>query len=114
MTALDQDSAASAPGGRRLSIGRLGVGSLARALLLSTLLTLALTAIHLAMSEPAPGSTSSRVVLLACDAVWAIGSGSLVGLLRTSARARRIERRASGGILIGLGVLATLAHPAKR
>ena len=49
-----------------------------------------------------------------CDAVWAIGSGSLVGLLRTSERARRVERRASGGILIGLGVLATLAHPAKR
>ena len=47
-----------------------------------------------------------------CDAVWALGSGSLVGLLRSSARARRVERVASGGILIGLGVLATLAHPA--
>ena len=54
------------------------------------------------------------LIATVCDAVWAIGSGSLVGLLRTSARARRIERRASGGILIGLGVLATLAHPAKR
>lgn len=49
-----------------------------------------------------------------CDAVWALGSGSLVGLLRTSARARRVERIGSGGILIGLGVLATLAHPASR
>jgi threonine/homoserine/homoserine lactone efflux protein len=49
-----------------------------------------------------------------CDAVWALGSGSLVGLLRVSARARRVERVASGGILIGLGVLATLAHPASR
>jgi threonine/homoserine/homoserine lactone efflux protein len=54
------------------------------------------------------------LIATVCDAVWAIGSGSLVGLLRTSARARRVERRASGGILIGLGVLATLAHPAKR
>ena len=54
------------------------------------------------------------VIATVCDAVWALGSGSLVGLLRTSARARRIERRASGGILIGLGVLATLAHPARR
>jgi threonine/homoserine/homoserine lactone efflux protein len=54
------------------------------------------------------------LIATVCDAVWAIGSGSLVGLLRTSARARRIERRASGGILIGLGVLATLAHPARR
>ena len=54
------------------------------------------------------------LIATVCDAVWAIGSGSLVGLLRTSARARQIERRASGGILIGLGVLATLAHPAKR
>ena len=54
------------------------------------------------------------LIATVCDTVWAIGSGSLVGLLRTSARARRIERRASGGILIGLGVLATLAHPAKR
>jgi threonine/homoserine/homoserine lactone efflux protein len=49
-----------------------------------------------------------------CDAVWALGSGSLVGLLRVSARARRVEGVASGGILIGLGVLATLAHPASR
>jgi threonine/homoserine/homoserine lactone efflux protein len=49
-----------------------------------------------------------------CDAIWALGSGSLVSLLRVSARARRIERMASGGILIGLGVLATLAHPASR
>ena len=54
------------------------------------------------------------LIATVCDAVWAIGSGSLVGLLRTSARARQIERRASGGILIGLGVLATLAHPARR
>jgi threonine/homoserine/homoserine lactone efflux protein len=54
------------------------------------------------------------LIATVCDAVWAIGSGSLVGLLRASARARRVERRASGGILIGLGVLATLAHPAKR
>jgi threonine/homoserine/homoserine lactone efflux protein len=48
------------------------------------------------------------------DAVWAIGAGSLAGVLRASERARRIERWASGGILIGLGVLATLAHPARR
>jgi hypothetical protein len=54
------------------------------------------------------------VIAALCDAAWALGSGSLVGLLRTSARARLVERRASGGILIGLGVLATLAHPAKR
>jgi threonine/homoserine/homoserine lactone efflux protein len=49
-----------------------------------------------------------------CDAVWALGSGSLAGILRSSARARRAERTTSGGILIGLGVLATLAHPASR
>jgi threonine/homoserine/homoserine lactone efflux protein len=48
------------------------------------------------------------------DAVWALGSGSLAKLLRASARARRVERYASGGILIGLGVLATLAHPARQ
>jgi threonine/homoserine/homoserine lactone efflux protein len=48
------------------------------------------------------------------DAVWAIGAGSLVGVLKASERARRIERWASGGILIGLGVMATLAHPARR
>lgn len=53
-------------------------------------------------------------VAAVCDAAWALGSGSLVGILRRSARARLVERRASGGILIGLGVLATLAHPAKR
>jgi len=47
-----------------------------------------------------------------CDAVWALGSGSLAGVLRSSARARRAERTASGGILIGLGVLATLADTA--
>ena len=49
-----------------------------------------------------------------CDAVWALGAGSLAGVLRASARARSVERWASGGILIGLGVLATLAHPARR
>jgi threonine/homoserine/homoserine lactone efflux protein len=48
------------------------------------------------------------------DATWALGSGSFATLLRRSTRARRVERYASGGILIGLGVLATLAHPAKR
>jgi threonine/homoserine/homoserine lactone efflux protein len=48
------------------------------------------------------------------DSTWALGSGSFATLLRRSARARRIERYASGGILIGLGALATLAHPAKR
>jgi hypothetical protein len=35
-------------------------------------------------------------------------------VLKASERARRIERWASGCILIGLGVLATLAHPARR
>jgi threonine/homoserine/homoserine lactone efflux protein len=48
------------------------------------------------------------------DSVWALGSGSFATLLRASARARRVERYASGGILVGLGVLATLAHPARR
>ncbi len=48
------------------------------------------------------------------DSVWALGSGSFATLLRASARARRVERYASGGILLGLGVLATLAHPARR
>jgi threonine/homoserine/homoserine lactone efflux protein len=48
------------------------------------------------------------------DAIWALGSGSFATLLRASARARSAERYASGGILIGLGVLATLAHPARR
>jgi threonine/homoserine/homoserine lactone efflux protein len=48
------------------------------------------------------------------DAIWALGSGSFATLLRASARARRAERYASGGILVGLGVLATLAHPARR
>jgi threonine/homoserine/homoserine lactone efflux protein len=53
-------------------------------------------------------------IATASDAAWALGSGSLVGLVRASTRARRVERFASGGVLIGLGVLATLAHPARR
>ena len=48
------------------------------------------------------------------DSVWALSSGSFATLLRRSARARRAERYAAGGILVGLGVLATLAHPARR
>jgi threonine/homoserine/homoserine lactone efflux protein len=48
------------------------------------------------------------------DAIWSLGSGSFATLLRASPGARRAERYASGGILIGLGVLATLAHPARR
>ena len=49
------------------------------------------------------------------DAVWALGAGQPRAACsrRASARAA-IERWASGGILIGLGVLATLAHPARR
>jgi threonine/homoserine/homoserine lactone efflux protein len=54
------------------------------------------------------------VIATVCDALWALGAGSAVGLLRRSARARRAERLAGGGILIGLGVLATLAHPTRR
>ncbi len=54
------------------------------------------------------------VIATLSDAVWALGAGSLAGLLRASGRARRIERISSGGILIGLGVIATLAHPARR
>jgi threonine/homoserine/homoserine lactone efflux protein len=48
------------------------------------------------------------------DAIWALGSGTAMGYLRRSARARKVERMTSGGILIGLGVLATLAEPSKR
>ena len=68
---------------------------------------------HVALQAAILGLVWVAIATL-CDAVWALGSGSLVGLLRTSARARRVERRASGGILIGLGVLATLAHPGAR
>jgi threonine/homoserine/homoserine lactone efflux protein len=68
---------------------------------------------HVALQAATLGLVWVAIATL-CDAVWAIGSGSLVGLLRTSARARRVERTASGGILIGLGLLATLAHPSKR
>jgi threonine/homoserine/homoserine lactone efflux protein len=53
-------------------------------------------------------------IAAASDALWALGAGSAMGFLRASARARRVERFASGGILIGLGVLATLAHPSRR
>ena len=53
-------------------------------------------------------------IAAASDAVWALGAGSAMGFLRANARARRVERLASGGILIGLGVLATLAHPSRR
>jgi threonine/homoserine/homoserine lactone efflux protein len=68
---------------------------------------------HVALQAAVLGLVWVAIATLS-DAVWALGSGSLVSLLRTSARARRIERRASGGILIGLGVLATLAHPSRR
>jgi threonine/homoserine/homoserine lactone efflux protein len=54
------------------------------------------------------------VIAAFCDSLWALGAGSAVGLLRRSARARRAERLAGGGILVGLGVLATLSHPTRR
>ena len=54
------------------------------------------------------------VIATISDAVWALGAGSAAGVLRSSARARNIERKAGGGILIGLGVLATLAHPTRQ
>jgi threonine/homoserine/homoserine lactone efflux protein len=68
---------------------------------------------HVALQASILGLVWVAIATLS-DAVWALGSGSLVGLLRTSARARSVERKASGGILIGLGVLATLAHPSRR
>lgn len=67
---------------------------------------------HVALQASILGLVWVAIATLS-DAVWALGSGSLVGLLRTSARARKVERKASGGILIGLGVLATLAHPSR-
>ena len=54
------------------------------------------------------------VIATISDAVWALGAGSAAGVLRSSARARNLERKAGGGILIGLGVLATLAHPTRQ
>ncbi len=68
---------------------------------------------HVALQATILGLVFVAIATL-CDAVWAIGAGSLTGVLNASERARRIERFASGGILIGLGVLATLAHPARR
>ena len=65
---------------------------------------------HVALQATVLGLVFIAIATL-CDAVWALGAGSLAGVLRASARARRIERWARGGILIGLGVLATLAHP---
>ena len=73
--------------------------------------------------DPAQGHVALQAAVLGlvwvaiatvCDALWALGAGSAVGLLRKSARARRAERLAGGGILIGLGVLATLAHPTRQ
>jgi threonine/homoserine/homoserine lactone efflux protein len=73
--------------------------------------------------DPARGNVALQALALGlvwvaiatvCDALWALGAGSAMGLLRKSARARRVERVAGGGILIGLGVLATLAHPARQ
>ena len=73
--------------------------------------------------DPARGHVALQAAVLGlvwvaiatvCDALWALGAGSAVGLLRRSARARRAERLAGGGILIGLGVLATLAHPTRQ
>lgn len=68
---------------------------------------------HVALQAGVLGIVFVAIATLS-DAVWALGSGSFATLLRASARARRLERCASGGILIGLGVLATLAQPARR
>jgi threonine/homoserine/homoserine lactone efflux protein len=68
---------------------------------------------HVALQAIALGLIFVAIATV-CDAVWAIGAGSLAGVLHASERARKLERWASGGILIGLGVLATLAHPARR
>jgi threonine/homoserine/homoserine lactone efflux protein len=68
---------------------------------------------HAAVQAAVLGTLFVAIATLS-DSVWALGSGSFASLLRSSARARRVERWASGGILVGLGVLATLAHPAHR
>jgi threonine/homoserine/homoserine lactone efflux protein len=68
---------------------------------------------HAALQAAVLGTLFVAIATLS-DSVWALGSGSFATLLRASARARCVERCASGGILVGLGVLATLAHPARR
>jgi threonine/homoserine/homoserine lactone efflux protein len=68
---------------------------------------------HVALQATVLGLVFIAIATIS-DAVWALGAGSLAGVLKASERARRIERWASGTILIGLGVLATLAHPARR
>ncbi|HEY3615129.1 MAG TPA: LysE family translocator [Gaiellales bacterium] len=68
---------------------------------------------HAALQAAVLGTLFVAIATLS-DSVWAVGSGSFATLLRASARARRVERYASGGILVGLGLLATLAHPARR
>jgi threonine/homoserine/homoserine lactone efflux protein len=68
---------------------------------------------HAALQAAVLGVVFIAIATLS-DSIWALSSGTFATLLRRSARARRAERYASGGILVGLGVLATLAHPAHR
>jgi len=80
MTALDQDSAASASSGRWSSVGGLGIGSLARTLVSSIVLTLLLTAIPLAVGDRRPTSPAQWLAMLACDAVLALLVAALVAV----------------------------------
>jgi threonine/homoserine/homoserine lactone efflux protein len=68
--------------------------------------------------DPARGSVALQVAVLGAiflalavlsDAAYALAAAALAGRLRTSRRARRIQRWASGTILIGLGATAALA-----
>jgi threonine/homoserine/homoserine lactone efflux protein len=68
---------------------------------------------HVALQAAALGLVWVAIATVS-DALWALGAGSAAGILRRSAPARRVERWAGGGVLIGLGVLATLAQPARR
>ena len=52
------------------------------------------------------------VVALAGDSVWALVAGTAGGLLRRSARARAVERYATGSIFVGLGLMTAAARRA--
>ena len=54
------------------------------------------------------------VLGIVSDGIWALAAGTFGDWLRGSARVLRVQRHLTGGVFIGLGVVAALAEPAEQ
>jgi threonine/homoserine/homoserine lactone efflux protein len=53
------------------------------------------------------------LLALVCDSMWGVAAGTAAGWLRSNRRALKVQRYATGGVLVGLGVATALTGSRK-